>query len=633
MDKYVGKRLDARYEVHELIGVGGMALVYKAYDVIEAKNVAIKILKDEYFGDKEFMRRFQNESKAISVLSHPNIVKVLNVSFGTNFQYMVMEFISGVTLKEYMASNGKINWHDALRIIEQVLGALSHAHSMGVIHRDIKPQNIMISDDGSIKVMDFGIARFFNSQTQTMTNRTIGSVHYISPEQAKGFPSNVCSDIYSVGVMLYEMLTNKLPFEADNAVSVAIMQMQVTPKPLRKIDPLIPQALEEITLKAMQKYQENRYSSASEMLKDICDFRNNNNIKFGYGSCFVDDSPTKVLSSGAVNIQDDKNDEEKEKKKKTLFVVGGITATLVIFSLAFMFITMFTSFGSSKNVDVPNFIGMNISDVENDKNYKFHFQIEKVYDPIRSEGVVLDQNPLANSKQVKSNATIILKVNSSGVLTSVPSVSGLTESEAKLKLSNAGFDFETIIIEDSSVPQGKVVRTDPSGESKAPAKSIVKLFVSKVVDKSSVKMPNIIGKTFADAKNELESLGLTVSSNVKYEKSDKEKDVVILCSPLPGVSTQSGSSVELTLSSGEKREKTLEVNVDLPSTGGDLNIKVYVDGELDNSKTTTVDSSYTFSKSFKFKGSQGVKEVRVKINDELYKVYKLDFDKSEVYAG
>lgn len=636
MDKYVGKRLDARYEVHELIGVGGMALVYKAYDVIEAKNVAIKILKDEYFGDKEFMRRFQNESKAISVLSHPNIVKVLNVSFGTNFQYMVMEFISGITLKEYMASNGKINWRDALKIIEQVLSALSHAHSMGVIHRDIKPQNIMISDDGSIKVMDFGIARFFNGKTQTMTNRTIGSVHYISPEQAKGFPSNVRSDIYSVGVMLYEMLTNKLPFEADNAVSVAIMQMQVNPQPLRKIDPLIPQALEEITLKAMQKDQENRYSSANDMLKDIYDFRNNNNIKFGYDSCFVDDSPTRVLSSGAMNpIKDDK-EEEKEKKKKTLFIVGGITATLVIFSLAFMFITMFTSFGNSKNVDVPNFIGMNISEIENNRSYKFHFQIEKVYDPLRPEGVVLDQNPLANSKQVKSNATIILKVNSSGVLTLVPLVSGLTESEAKLKLSNAGFDFETIMVEDSSVAQGKVVRTDPSGDTKAPAKSIIKIFVSKGADKSLVKIPNVIGKTFEDAKNELEALGLKVSSSVKYEKSDKPKNTVILCSPLPGNSVKVDSSVDLTLSSGEKKEKTLELNVDLsgfPSTGGDLKITVYVNGERDDSKTTTVDSSYTLSKSFKFKGSQGTKEVRIKINDELYKVYKLDFDKSEIYAG
>ena len=624
MDKYIGKRLDARYEVHELIGVGGMALVYKAYDVIESKVVSIKILKDEYFGNKEFMRRFKNESKAVSVLSHPNIVKVWNVSFGTNFQYIVMEYISGITLKEYMINNRKISWQNALKIIKQILSALSHAHSMGVVHRDIKPQNIMISDDGSIKVMDFGIARFFKNKTQTMTDRTIGSVHYISPEQAKGLPSNARSDIYSVGVILYEMLTGHLPFEADNAVSVAIMQMQVNPKPLRMIDPSIPSALEEITLKSMQKEEENRYSSAEDMLKDIFVFEENNDMKFGYQTCFIDDNPTRVIPNNLIQ----NHDGEKEKKKKTLLIVGGITATVVIFSLAFMFITMFTSFGSSRNVDVPNFVGMQISDIENDKNYKFRFQIEKVYDPSKPEGMVIDQNPLAHSKQIKANATVTLKVNSSGLLTLVPNVSGLNENEAKIRLSGSGFDFETIMVEDQSIPSGIVVRTDPSGDTKSPAKSTVKIFVSKGLEKSSVKVPEIIGKTLNEAKAELMSKGLQVSSDLKYEKSDKDKDTVILSSPLPGVSVPSGSSVELTLSSGEKREKIIEIPIDLPSIGKDLNIKVYIDSELDKSKTTTVESSCT-KKTFRFKGTQGVKDVRIKINDTLYRVYELNFDRAE----
>ena len=209
MDKYIGKRLDARYEVNELIGVGGMSLVYKAYDIIEAKNVAIKILKDEYFGNSEFMKRFKNESRAVAVLSHPNIVKVLNVSFGTNFQYIVMEYISGITLKEYISKKIKIDWKESVQIIKQVLKALAHAHSRGIIHRDIKPQNIMITEDNIVKVTDFGIARFFNNETQTMTDKTIGSVHYISPEQAKGLKTDIKSDIYSVGIVLYELLTNR----------------------------------------------------------------------------------------------------------------------------------------------------------------------------------------------------------------------------------------------------------------------------------------------------------------------------------------------------------------------------------------------------------------------------------------
>ena len=621
LDKYAGKRLDARYEVHDLIGVGGMALVYRAYDVIESKNVAIKILKDEYFGNKEFMRRFKNESKAISSLSHPNIVKILNVSFGTNFQYIVMEYIPGITLKEYINKLRKIPYQNTLKIIKQILEALSHAHSKGIIHRDIKPQNIMISDNDFVKVMDFGIAHFFKDETQTITNKTIGSVHYISPEQARGFPSTVQSDIYSVGIILYEMLTSHLPFEADNAVSVAIMHMQISPQSLLDFNPSIPIALEEITLKAMQKEIENRYSSSNEMLNDIIKFENNNGTSFGYDNCFVDNSPTKVLNES--------NNEETSKKKKALFIVSGITGTVVIFTLAFMFATMFTSFGPSRSIDVPNFVGMYISDIENDKKYKFHFQLEKVYDPSKPIGIVIDQNPLHNSKKIKENSTVVLKVNSSGVLISVPSISGLREDEAKSKLSKAGFESETVIIDDPSVASGIVVKSDPIENTKAPAKTIIKLFVSRGPD-LSVKIPNIIGKSFDDAKSELDSLKLKVSPDVQHKQSDKPKDIVLLSSPLPGTSVPVDSSVQLILSSGEKKEKAISINIDLPEDEFALDptatLTVYVDGILDETKTTTVDTSYITSKTFTFKGSKGIKNIRIKINDELYKVYELDFD-------
>ena len=392
MDKYIGKRLDARYEVNELIGVGGMSLVYRAYDVIEAQSVAIKILKDEYFGNSEFMKRFKNESRAVAVLSHPNIVKVLNVSFGTNFQYIVMEYISGITLKEYISKKGQIDWKESVQIITQVLKALAHAHSRGVIHRDIKPQNIMITDDNVVKVTDFGIARFFTNETQTMTDKTIGSVHYISPEQAKGLKTDVKSDIYSVGIVLYEMLTNRLPFEADNAVSVAIMQMQVVPQSPRALNQSIPPALEEITLKAMQKNPEKRYFAAESMLEDIEKFTKNVDVKFGY-NCFVDENPTKVLPESP----NEEELEEKSRKKKALFITGGIAAALVLFALVFMFITMFTSYGNSKNVDVPNFIGRQISDVQNDKKYKFDFKIERVYEASQPDGIIIDQDPKAGS--------------------------------------------------------------------------------------------------------------------------------------------------------------------------------------------------------------------------------------------
>lgn len=264
-DKYIGKRLDGRYEIHELLGVGGMAYVYKAYDRQEGIWVAIKILKEEFSENSDFLRRFRNESRAIAVLSHPNIVKVYDVSFGDRIQYIVMECLNGITLKDYINKKGILAWKEALYFTVQILRALQHAHEKGIIHRDVKPQNIILLPDGTIKVTDFGIARFSQSETQTMTDKALGSVHYIAPEQARGEFTSDKADIYSLGVMMYEMLTGQLPFEADNAVSVAIMQLQAEPQKPRTINPQIPVGLEEITMKAMEKKPAMRFQSAGEI--------------------------------------------------------------------------------------------------------------------------------------------------------------------------------------------------------------------------------------------------------------------------------------------------------------------------------------------------------------------------------
>ena len=275
MDKYIGKRLGGRYDIKELIGVGGMANVYKATDIIEDKIVAVKILKDEYLSNDEFLRRFRNESKAIAVLSHPNIVKIFDVSLGDGIQYIVMEYVDGLTLKEYIEQQHVLRWKEAVHFTVQILRALQHAHDKGIVHRDIKPQNIMLLQDGTIKVMDFGIARFARDDGRTVTDKAIGSVHYISPEQARGDVTDEKSDIYSVGVMLFEMLTGKLPFDADSAVSIALMQMQAIPKMPRQLNETIPEGLEEITVRAMQKDPSQRYQSAAEMLRDIDEFKRN----------------------------------------------------------------------------------------------------------------------------------------------------------------------------------------------------------------------------------------------------------------------------------------------------------------------------------------------------------------------
>ena len=282
MDKFIGKRLDGKYEIHNLVGMGGMAYVYRAYDRVEDRWVAIKILKEEFSDNSDFLRRFRNEAKAITLLSHPNIVEVYDVSFGDRLQYIVMEYIDGITLKQYIEQEGVIRWDEAVHFTIQILLALEHAHEKGIIHRDIKPQNVMLLQNGTIKVTDFGIARFSQSETQTMTDKAIGSVHYIAPEQARGDYITNKADIYSVGVMLYEMLTGQLPFVADSAVSVALMQLQAKPVMPRELNPNLARGLEQITMKAMEKNPVDRFQSAGEMLDDIAQFRRNPGMVFHY---------------------------------------------------------------------------------------------------------------------------------------------------------------------------------------------------------------------------------------------------------------------------------------------------------------------------------------------------------------
>ena len=282
MDKYIGRRLDGRYLVDELVGIGGMANVYKATDVSSGRTVAVKILRDEYVQNQELLRRFKNESKAVALLSHPNIVKVYDVNFSEKVNYIVMEYIDGITLKEYIEHKGALSWKESVYFTVQILRALQHAHDNGIVHRDIKPQNIMLLKDGSIKVTDFGIARFARSGMHTMTDKAIGSVHYISPEQAKGDVTDDRADLYSVGVMMYEMLTGRLPFEAESAVSVAIKHIEEAPRPPRSINSEIPEGLESIVLRAMQKNAADRYSSAAEMLRDIDSFKKDPSISFEY---------------------------------------------------------------------------------------------------------------------------------------------------------------------------------------------------------------------------------------------------------------------------------------------------------------------------------------------------------------
>lgn len=638
MDKYTGKRLDGRYEIQELIGVGGMAVVYRAYDIIEDKIVAIKILKDEFLGNKEFIRRFKNESKAIAVLSHPNIVKVYDVSFGTKIQYIVMEYIDGTTLKEYISSRKVINWKDALYFVKQILSALNHAHNKGVIHRDIKPQNIMLLKDGTIKVTDFGIARFSSNETQTMTDRAIGSVHYISPEQARGSIIDEKADLYSVGIMLYEMITGKLPFEADNAVSVAIMQMQATPKPPREINPDIPKGLEQIIMHCMEKDPARRYESAEEMVNDIQKLQEDPDTVFKYKH-FDDNNPTRYVdkledvSLKKSNYGDDYNYKETKKKSKSKvgFIAAGIATVVGLFALLFIFLNYFGSCGNrfSKDVDVPNLIGKTLSEVQENSEYKFVWKIESVYDSTKPEGIILDQDPLPGSKKIKEDGTITLKVNSPGVLIAIPNVKGLAEDVAKSKLANAGLKYEVLMVMSEDVSEGIVSNVSPQEGSKVTSDTTVKLYVSKGKGEEKVLVPDVINKSLAAAKNEIIAAGLKVSDNVSSEDSDKPKGTVITTDPLPSVLVAKDSTVKIVVSTGVKREKTVEVSVDLPATvKHEVEVTYYVDGGLEGSKKVV--PAYNGNYPIYVKGNSGTKTLHVKLDGADYRAYKVDFDNNKV---
>lgn len=641
LDKYTGKRLDGRYEIHELIGVGGMALVYRAYDEIDDRTVAIKILKDEFLGNEDFIRRFKNESKAIAVLSHPNIVKVYDVSFGDRIQYIVMEYIDGITLREYLDQQKEIKWKEAIHFTVQILRALQHAHEKGIIHRDIKPQNIMLLQDGTIKVTDFGIARFSRNETRTMTDKAIGSVHYIAPEQARGDLTDEKADIYSVGVMLYEMITGQLPFEADNAVSVAIMQLQADPRPPRDINPSIPDGLEEITLKAMQKDPSQRYQSAAEMLRDIEQFRRNPSISFQY-KYFVDEKPTKyvdaintVRGNETASYNDNYDYEEeysrgKKKKKSTAtLVVSGVLSAFLLAALVFgiMALTRSCSTQEVADVDLPDFVGKQLSEVQGNEQYKeFQFKIDYAQDPDKEAGIILDQNP-KGTKKVKANAEITLTVNGDSQTATIPTLKGLTQSEAEAKLKELNLQYEVYQVEDDQTAAGYVKDVVPSEGTEVPVSgTVVKLYISKGPSSTEVSVPSVIGKNLDAAKTDILAVGLTVDSEITYvDDSDKAEGVVIETSPLPGVKVAKGTSVKVSVSSGKKSEKTIDIYVQLPSqVTHDIALKAYLDGTLYSEKT--VNPSYNGVYQMSFKGSSGQKTLIIQLDGQKYNVFLLDFD-------
>ena len=673
MDQYIGKLLDNRYELLELIGVGGMARVYKARCHRLNRLVAVKILRDDLAQDAELRRRFHDESQAVAMLSHPNIVAVYDVSRSSDIEYIVMELIDGITLKQYMQKKGnKLNWREALHFITQIVKALGHAHSRGIIHRDIKPHNIMVLRDGSVKVADFGIARVTSGGHSTLTQEALGSVHYISPEQARGSHIDERSDLYSAGVVLYEMITGRLPFEGDTPVSVAIQHINSIPLSPREIDPTIPEALEAITMKAMAPDPDNRYPSADAMLADLEEFRKNPNINFDFspsefhpeeedvdrtqihtvpprtsaGRREIPASKPERQDRRARRIEEEEDDEEDERHGPNWPVIGAVAAILVfVAALVFiMFSTVFSgSFQPGNTQRVPTVTGLLYSEASEDKDLLGDFTLEIVQEKESDKpaGTILSQDPTANSAVTADTGTVIQVVVSTGQANEVrmPDVTGQDYLSANTQLKNLAsenglnlkIDFTTKTEYNDEVEKDYVISTIPAeGEALADGDTVY-LVVSLGKDTQPVDMPGLLGKTEDMARKMLDSVGLSVGG-VQHEYSDDyPKGQVCFQSVNEGAKVDQGTAINLIISDGPDpnsqpipTEVTKEVMFTLPDVGAVVNVEIY-DSQGNKVHSGSYDTNLQNGFELELKGT-GKQVYTIYINGAKYMEQTVDFD-------
>lgn len=600
-DKYIGKRLDGRYEILEHIGEGGMADVYRGRDVLTNKTVAVKILKKEFSESEEFLRRFRNESKAIAVLSHPNIVKIYDVGFSDSLQYIVMEYVDGITLRYYIDSEKILSWKDAIHFILQILRALAHAHSRGIVHRDIKPQNIMMLTDGTVKVMDFGIAKFARDQGQTATDQAIGTVHYISPEQARGEVTDARGDIYSVGVMLYEMVTGKKPFDNENPVSIAVMHMQAKAKRPKKLNPAIPYGLDEIIMKAMEKNPEDRYQSANEMIRDIEKVKENPNIVFGYKlkSCqneSIDDEdtgeipiesskpkkvvvraypvkgrvqsnhtqPSKKVSATAVRERAkpkyiEEETYEQEEGSKSLFVPVLMAVTIVviivaIFSVVILFHNVLSGDSINGQMKMENLVGMNYDEAE--KNFPdLKFNIAETDYTTYEENVIYEQD-IDAGETVKKGTTVNVGVSLGVKTVQIQDVTGWDYKQAQETLEGQGLKVEIRYATSKNIEKDNVIDTDPTAGTEVALNSNVIMTVSKGTPNGDVEVTNFVGMSIDKAEEQARYLGLEVEKE-SVDSTQPENEVVTQ-SIKAGEKAEAGDTIKFEYSSGKIPETTTE---------------------------------------------------------------------------
>ena len=626
MDKYIGKVLDGRYEILEEVGNGGMAVVYKAKDFDTGAIVAVKILREEYLDNEEFCRRFRNESRAIALLNHPNIVKILDVCNSPSLQYIVMEYIDGISLKDYIEQQRVVRVKEAVHFTTQILRALMHAHSKGIVHRDIKPQNIMLLPNGRIKVTDFGIARLITSQTSTITDKAIGSVHYIAPEQARGAATDARADLYSVGVMLYEMLTGKLPFDANSAVSVAVMQLQADPKMPRQINPNIPVGLEEITIQAMQKDPNSRYQSAAEMLQDIENFKMNPGIKFNY-KYIVEDSPRYRKTSESSK----KAESEDEYKSPVIPVLTGIATAFVLVAVVFVIIFIDASGilkkNNSEQVKLPNFVGQVYNEILEGQKYDFEFYKEEKFSSETPEGVVMEQNPKPD-KMVYSDSRVKLVVSKGPERLMVPDYQNMTYTQYTQLLKQQGLAYVEMPIYDENTPIDIVCNTNPQPRQEVEIGDVIEVYYSLGSKTEDQVMRNFVNMPYVSAKSQLDSLGITIAEATKVD-SNKPEGTIISQEPPHGTKLTKDTVVKFTISNGKAPESTVTLKIGLPESSQDVTLEVFLDDVSIKAANVSLASQKSYS--IKLTGS-GTQKVTVTLNGKKYRDYKVNFktEKSSV---
>ena len=561
-EKYIGMMLDGRYEIMELIGSGGMAYVYKALCHRLNRYDAIKIMRDETAANEEFRKRFRAESQAVAMLSHPNIVSVYDVSHSDDIEYIVMELVDGITLKQYLQKAGALCPSEVLSFTTQIAKALKHAHNKGIIHRDIKPQNIMLLRDGMIKVADFGIASL-QSDIEESSGETVGSVHYIAPEQARGAAPDARSDIYSLGIVMYEMLTGRLPYIGNSDTEVAVMHMNTQAAPPRSILPEIPEELERICLKAMDSDIDARYQTAAELLDDLEAFR-----KQSLAAQVLEDSdsPEAFLIDGDDAPEQPKGGRRSSRRRRKIAFSSGIFAVLIFIILVFVFINGYflkDLFSEPVRIEVPDFVGRYYEDVINDEDLKksFKFTITYKVDLDHDKGIILSQDPEGGQSRSVSDKNekieVVLIISSGEALPDdqradmfVPNIVNKSRDEAISLIQDAGFTYSISEAPSSSITKGYVINTEPSAGEKAEAGSPVSIIISTGPEVKMTTVPQLKGLSKDAAVAKIEGSNLSIGS-VTVVDSELEAGTVVWQSRGAGESVEEQTKIYIQISSGQ----------------------------------------------------------------------------------